>query len=194
MITFLIMSLKNGNIKLFFAGYALLDNTVTPPGLMVSPLIFVFVLNDNGTWTFFSKCFSCITRAKWSPCLFWIFKRNSSNKNLHNKNSIPHVVAYTRCSCSLCQSCFCEGNLIWPTVNAENVSTDSLLVCHQTEFRLRIEVHNILQYIAAIWYQEIVSKKYVNTFSAVLWCQFDVLMIHVLVIPSRIFHIIIIII
>lgn len=52
--------------------------------------------------------------------------------------------------------------MIRPTVNAENVSTDSLLVCHQTEFRLRIEVHDTLQYIAAVWYQAVVSKNVVD--------------------------------
>lgn len=136
---------------------------------MVSPLIFVFVLNDNGTWTFWvSASLALQKQSELHVCFGFKKQKNSSKKNLHNKNSIPHVAAYTQRSCSLCQCCFCEGNLIRPTVNAENVSTDSLLVCHQTEFRLRIEVHDTLQYIAAVWYQAVVSK---NMLSA-LWSKY----------------------
>lgn len=80
---------------------------------MVTSLIFAFVSNDdNGVsipwhWQWkmniLSWRSSCITTAKVS------------------KTAATNVVAYTQHTYScLCQYCFCMGNLLWPTVNADD--------------------------------------------------------------------------
>lgn len=46
-------------------------------------------------------------------------KTTAQQKHTHNNNTSPHVVECMQYTCSWCQYCFCKGNLIWPTVNAE---------------------------------------------------------------------------